>query len=65
MHLLKLMACAAAAEAVAHATLVPVKLGEGIRVRLGHESMVVEMFFTPEKGLARDAAYRYYSSTNS
>ena len=40
MHLLKLMACAAAAEAVAHATLVPVKLGdnEDIPVYVGGDA---------------------------
>ena len=35
----------------------PVK-PQRVRVRLGHEAVVVEMFFTPKEGLARDAADR-------
>ena len=63
MHLLlKLMACAAAAEAVAHATLVPVKLGdnEDIPVYVGGEAdapsiIVIQEWWGVDRGTMQKA----------
>ena len=61
-HLLKLMACAAAAEAVAHATLVPVKLGENddIPVYVGGEAdapaiIVIQEWWGVDRGTMQKA----------
>ena len=61
-HLLKLMACAAAAEAVAHATLVPVKLGENedIPVYVGGDAdapavIVIQEWWGVDRGTMQKA----------
>ena len=47
-----------------HEVLVPVKLGQRVRVRLGHESMVIKVLLGPKEGLARDAADRQNAGAN-
>ena len=61
-HLLKLMACAAAAEAVAHATLVPIKLGdnEDIPVYVGGDAdapsiIVIQEWWGVDRGTMQKA----------